>query len=349
MKISELPYNNNSEEIFSLISDEPWSIFLDSGFPSIDTGRYDVIAARPSITLETYNEKTFITTENNRTVSNEDPFELVRQNLGKKEENLNGLPFAGGALGYFAYDLCRRVEKISGNSKQKINMPDMAIGIYDWSVIIDHHTKKTWLASFNRFHSTALIWDELYGLFSRSSDLKEKNYKVKSKIKSNLSKKEYEKAFNSIKKYIRDGDCYQVNFAQHFSAEFEGDTWALYRKLRKYNPAPFSSYMNIPAGSILSSSPERFLQLRGRQVETKPIKGTKHRSVFAYEDKELASILLNSEKDRAENLMIVDLLRNDISKSCESGTVNVPKLFALETFSTVHHLVSTISGHLDHR
>ena len=106
MKISELPYNNNSEEIFSLISDEPWSIFLDSGFPSIDTGRYDVIAARPSITLETYNEKTFITTENNRTVSNEDPFELVRQNLGKKEENLNGLPFAGGALGYFAYDLC---------------------------------------------------------------------------------------------------------------------------------------------------------------------------------------------------------------------------------------------------
>lgn len=347
MKISELPYNNNSEEIFSLISNEPWSIFLDSGFPSIDTGRYDVIAARPSITLETYNEKTFITTENNRTVSNEDPFELVRQNLGKKEENLNGLPFAGGALGYFAYDLCRRVEKISGNSKQKINMPDMAIGIYDWSLIIDHHTKKTWLASFNRFHSTALIWDELYGLFSRSSDLKEKNYKVKSKIKSNLSKKEYEKAFNSIKKYIRDGDCYQVNFAQHFSAEFEGDTWALYRKLRKYNPAPFSSYMNIPAGSILSSSPERFLQLRGKQVETKPIKGTKHRSVFAYEDKELASILLNSEKDRAENLMIVDLLRNDISKSCESGTVNVPKLFALETFSTVHHLVSTISGHLD--
>ena len=138
-----------------------------------------------------------------------------------------------------------------------------------------------------------------------------------------------------------------MNFAQHFSAEFEGDTWALYKKLRTHNPAPFSAYMNLPSGNILSSSPERFLKLVGKQVETKPIKGTKHRSVFAYEDKELAASLLNSEKDRAENLMIVDLLRNDISKSCESGTVNVPKLFALETFSTVHHLVSTISGRLD--
>ena len=347
MKISELSYHDNSEEIFSLISDEPWCIFLDSGYPRIDTGRYDVITGRPSITLETYNKKTYITSDGNKVISEENPFDLVRENLGKKEENLSGLPFAGGALGYFGYDLSRRVENFSGNSKKNIDMPDMAIGIYDWSLIVDHHMKKTWLASFNRFHSTSLIWNDLQKIFSEIKNIKKNNFKIKSNIKSNISKKEYEKAFNSIKEYIRNGDCYQVNFAQHFSAEFEGDTWALYKKLRTHNPAPFSAYMNLPSGNILSSSPERFLKLVGKQVETKPIKGTKHRSIFAYEDKELAASLLNSEKDRAENLMIVDLLRNDISKSCESGTVNVPKLFALETFSTVHHLVSTISGRLD--
>ena len=183
-------------------------------------------------------------------------------------------------------------------------------------------------------------------LFSNIPTEKVQSFSVNSKITSNLTKQDYVNAFKRIKEYIRNGDCYQVNFAQHFSAKFKGNTWAAYQMLRKYNPAPFSAFINIPSGTILSSSPERFLSLSNNQVETKPIKGTKHRSVFAYEDKELASLLLKSEKDRAENLMIVDLLRNDISKSCKLGSVKVPKLFSLETFSSVHHLVSTIRGSL---
>ena len=346
MKISELHYNGNSEKLFSLVAKEPWSIFLDSGFPNINTGRYDIITARPSITLETYGKKTHIKSLGREITSVDDPFDIVRQNLGNKEDNLSGLPFCGGAIGYFSYDLCRRLEKLSNKTVQKIDMPDMAIGIYDWSIIIDHHLKRTWLVSYNRFDSTKLIWQELYELFTSEPLEEDRSFIVNSNLESNLSKKDYEKAFDCIKKYIRDGDCYQVNFAQHFSAEFQGDTWAAYRKLRKSNPAPFSAYINLPEGAVLSSSPERFLSLINDQVETKPIKGTKHRSVFAYEDKELASLLLKSEKDRAENLMIVDLLRNDISKSCKLGSVNVPKLFALETFSSVHHLVSTICGSL---
>ena len=147
--------------------------------------------------------------------------------------------------------------------------------------------------------------------------------------------------------YIREGDCYQVNLAQRFSVDISGDPWDVYLQLRCNNPAPYACYLNLPEGAVLSTSPERFLNVINKQVETKPIKGTIRRSAYAYEDKALAEKLLESDKDRAENLMIVDLLRNDISKSCKLGSVAVPKLFALQSFATVHHLVSTITGQLD--
>jgi para-aminobenzoate synthetase component 1 len=202
------------------------------------------------------------------------------------------------------------------------------------------------LASFCRFDNTSSIWQELHDLFATPSATEETGFRITSDVKSNMTREEYGQAFNKIKQYIRDGDCYQVNLSQRFSADFEGNTWSAYLQLRNVNPAPYAAYLNLPSGAVLSSSPERFLRVSGNQVETKPIKGTIRRSVFAYEDKELAVCLLESEKDRAENLMIVDLLRNDISKSCEAGSVVVPKLFALETYATVHHLVSTITGRL---
>jgi para-aminobenzoate synthetase component I len=348
MKVSELPYHRDSASLFTKVADEPWSMFLDSAYPEIDSGRYDIIVSRPMVTLETYNGTTHIVEndKNKKTISNDDPFTLVKQYLGSKDENLSGLPFCGGVLGYFAYDLGRYLETLPEIAEQDINMPDMALGIYDWSVIVDHHVRRTWLASFCRYESTEQTWGELQELFSSTSTNNEEGFHIKTDIESNISKEEYSNAFDRIKNYIRDGDCYQVNLAQRFSADFEGNSWSAYLKLREVNPAPFAAYINIPSGTVLSSSPERFLRVTDNQVETKPIKGTKHRSVFAYEDKALAVSLLESEKDRAENLMIVDLLRNDISKSCESGSVVVPKLFSLETYATVHHLVSTITGRL---
>jgi len=348
MKVSELPYYHDSAKLFAKVADEPWSMFLDSAHPETDVGRYDIIVSRPLVTLETFGDVTHIVEidKSKKTSSKEDPFLLVKQYLGDKDKNLSGLPFCGGALGYFAYDLGRKIETLPEISIQDINMPEMAIGIYDWAVIVDHHVRRAWLASFCRFEKTEKIWSELQELFSSNAVDNERKYQIKTDVESNMSKEEYTKAFDRIKNYILDGDCYQVNLAQRFSAKFEGDSWAVYLKLRQLNPAPFSAYINIPSGTVLSSSPERFLLVTGNQVETKPIKGTKHRSVFAYEDKALAASLLESEKDRAENLMIVDLLRNDISKSCDSGSVLVPKLFSLETYATVHHLVSTISGRL---
>lgn len=346
MKVSELSYSRDSAELFSRIASEPWSMFLDSGYPKIDMARYDIIVARPPVTLETIGNITHVTDKNTKTTSNEDPFSLVKKYLGDVESNLSGLPFCGGALGYFAYDLGRRIESLAETAKQDIRVPDMAIGIYDWAVIVDHHVRRTWLASFCRFEETETQWHELQTLFSDTSDYKVQGFKIKTDVESNMSREQYGVAFDQVKNYILEGDCYQVNLAQRFSAEFAGSSWDAYCQLRGLNPAPFSAYINLPMGAVLSSSPERFLRVIGGQVETKPIKGTKHRSVFAYEDKALAETLLESEKDRAENLMIVDLLRNDISKVCESGSVVVPKLFALETYATVHHLVSTVTGRL---
>jgi para-aminobenzoate synthetase component I len=350
MKVSELPYCRDSSKLFAKVSSEPWSMFLDSGHPEIDLGRYDIFVSRPLVTLETYNDVTHITETdtNKKTTSKEDPFLLVKEHLGENDKNLSGLPFCGGALGYFSYDLGRKIEVLPEISKQDVLMPDMAIGIYDWAVIVDHHVRRAWLASYCRYEKTKESWNELQKLFSSETATSDKEigFKVTTDVQSNMSKEEYGKAFDCVKNYILEGDCYQVNLAQRFSAEFEGDSWAAYLKLREFNPAPYSSFINIPAGSVLSSSPERFLLVAGNQVETKPIKGTKPRSSFAYEDKALAVSLLESEKDRAENLMIVDLLRNDISKCCESGSVSVPKLFSLETYATVHHLVSTITGRL---
>ncbi|MFZ2405614.1 MAG: aminodeoxychorismate synthase component I, partial [Methylobacter sp.] len=151
-------------------------------------------------------------------------------------------------------------------------------------------------------------------------------------------------AFDRIKHYLKEGDCYQVNLAQRFVAACEGDPWTAYQTLRKLNAAPFSCYLNLPEVQVLSSSPERFLKLTDGVVETKPIKGTRPRKPDYAEDQQQIKNLQASNKDRAENLMIVDLLRNDISKTCKSGSVKVPKLFDVESYATVHHLVSTVTG-----
>jgi para-aminobenzoate synthetase component 1 len=161
---------------------------------------------------------------------------------------------------------------------------------------------------------------------------------------ANLSRSEYQNRFERIQSYILEGDCYQVNFAQSFEAEVEGDPWAAYRRLRRINPAPFSAYLETPHGSVLCSSPERFLRLQKRWVQTRPIKGTARRRDDPAADRRMAEGLAASDKDRAENLMIVDLLRNDLGKVCRTGSVEVTGLFEIESFARVHHLVSTIEG-----
>ncbi len=340
--ISPLPYFADSAELFAPIAGRPWSVFLDSGYPSSNQGQYDIIAAHPVCTLVTHGEITEITRNGVSTLSVEDPFDLVKQQLLPGFKGLDGLPFNGGAIGYFSYDLARRLEKLPVLAVDAEHIAEMAVGIYEWALIVDHHQQKSFLVGRV---GDAQQWQALISQFSAlPSNQHPEAFKVFGDIKANMDKAAYAHAFKRIKHYLKEGDCYQVNLTQRFAADCEGSPWTAYQSLRELNAAPFSAYLSLPEVQILSSSPERFLKVTDGIVETKPIKGTRPRKPDDQEDLQQIRLLENSKKDRAENLMIVDLLRNDISKTCKSGSVKVPVIFDVETYATVHHLVSTITG-----
>ncbi len=353
--LTELPYRADSAALFEAVADRPWAVFLDSGLHHPGQARYDIIAAEPYIRLVTRGALTEVHAERTE-LSRADPFELLRQYVamdtacpprGLPSGGAGELPFSGGAIGYFGYDLTRRIERLPARARDAERIPDMVIGIYDWAVVVDHSERRAWLAGQGRDPDTDLKWNALVRLFTDTPpERRRAPFRVTSPVTSNLTPQHYGRAFERVLDYISAGDCYQVNLAQRFSAEASGDPWLAYQRLRLINPAPYSAFLSTPYAQILSASPERFLRVENRQVETKPIKGTRPRAGHPRLDAELIAELVASEKDRAENLMIVDLLRNDLSKNCELGSVKVPKLFEVESFATVHHLVSTVTGRL---
>jgi para-aminobenzoate synthetase component 1 len=339
-----LPYFKNSAELFAPLAGRPWSVFLDSGYPYSRQGRYDIIAADPVCTLVTHGDTTEITRNGVSMQSSEDPFVLVKQQLSADFPAIDGLPFNGGAIGYFSYDLARRLEKLPVIAEDAEHIAEMAVGIYEWAVIVDHEQQKSALVGYVDDDQK---WQALIEQFSAlPTERHDQLFNVLSDIKANMDKEAYAEAFYRIKHYLKEGDCYQVNLTQRFAADCKGDPWTAYLALRELNAAPFSGYLNLPEAQILSSSPERFLKVTNGVVETKPIKGTRPRKQDAMENLQQIQQLKNSKKDRAENVMIVDLLRNDLSKTCKKGSVKVPVLFDIESYATVHHLVSTVTGEL---
>ena len=358
-----LTYHHDSSLLFERIAHQPWAMLLDSGQmldantgkPGSQYGRYDIIVAEPFITLVTQGETTTITQNKTSIISTQDPFLLLKNLLKQYQAPKTALPFAGGALGYFAYDLARRLEKLPSNAIAAVELPEMMVGIYDWALVVDHREKTSTLVSHGFNVDTRKNWTGLVARFNApcSSVVHSfpalDSFKVISAIQSNLPEPQYRKAFAKIKAYIEAGDCYQVNLAQRFSAKVAGDSWQAYKKLRTISPAPFMAFMQLPLNKlqqfqVLSNSPERFIQVNGDHVETRPIKGTRPRFKDSEQDLNSSNELLTSLKDRAENVMIVDLLRNDLSKSCEK--VRVTKLFQLQSFANVHHLVSIVVAKL---
>jgi len=354
-----LQYQPNSERLFECIAHLPWAVFLDSGRPKSEYGRYDILVADPLMTISTIESNTEsgsnICTEiiknGHKTISFDDPFTILNRLLELYKVGGNSLldcaiPFAGGALGYFSYDLARQVEHLDSIAQKILAIPYMKMGIYDWAVVVDHQEKTAYLVSYGLQQRTHEHWAELCDLFDYPTTHKDEAFTLTSAVMSNMTFTEYSQAFNTVKNYITEGDCYQVNLAQRFSAKANGCSWTFYRKLREISPAPFMAYMNFGTLQVLSGSPERFLQVVGNHVETRPIKGTRPRSDDVTLDCQLAKELQASTKDKAENLMIVDLLRNDISKNCRIGSVKADKLFHLQSFANVHHLVSIVTGRL---
>jgi para-aminobenzoate synthetase component 1 len=335
-----LPYRNNATAYYDAIAELPWAVWLDSA----GRGRYDILTAQPVTTLVTQGAETIITEMGGVRTSLDDPFKLIRELLNTQLEPMADIRFAGGALGYWGYDLARQQIKLDEHAFDAEKLPDMAIGIYDWAIQLDHQEKTAQLVSHLRYPQTADILPMLLKRIESSSKFKREKFVVRGEITSNFTHANYVNAFASVQAYLHAGDCYQINLAQRFVAQASGDAFLAYCKLREFSPAPYAAFLNLPQLQILCASPERFLQVEQGRVETKPIKGTRPRVADVRQDALLVQDLQHSPKDRAENLMIVDLLRNDLSKNCIPGSVTVPSLFQVESYATVHHLVSTVTG-----
>ncbi|EEZ86480.1 para-aminobenzoate synthase, component I [Vibrio harveyi 1DA3] len=336
--------NDLAISLFSRIEQQPWAMLLRSASETHIDSRFDVLVANPIATLETIAGETQIKTDTQEFVSQDDPFSLLDELQQQLLPNLElgeewDLPFVGGALGYFSYDLGRRVESIPELSTKDLQTPDMAVGLYEWALVVDHKLEKACLVGQNI--EQALQW------LNSQSPANVEDFKLIGDWQSNMTQASYASRFDRVQEYLLSGDCYQINLAQRFNAPYQGSEWQAYTKLEAGNQAPFSAFIRMPNSAIISVSPERFLELKDNVIETKPIKGTRPRSQNTELDQANAHDLQTAEKDQAENLMIVDLLRNDIGRVASPGSVHVPKLFDIESFPAVHHLVSTIRADLD--
>jgi para-aminobenzoate synthetase component 1 len=364
--LSETP--ENLLEYFARVADLPYAMLLDSAANEHVNSRYDILVCQPIATLEAFGQNCFWQIEGQNFQAQQDPFSVLKtlqaQLLPEVPPEACALPFCGGVLGYIGYDAGRTIEPMHHLATHDIQLPDFAFGFYHWALVLDKQQQQLWYVDCRG--NAAQHWLSLQSWWLERQLIIEQNlcavqnlspleqlssnpkhsFCLRSHWQANMSKTEYFDKFAQIQQYLQSGDCYQINLAQRFSARYQGNEWHAYLALREANAAPFSAFLRLDQGVVLSISPERFLELKQRIVETKPIKGTKPRFADPELDQQSADALHLSPKDRAENVMIVDLLRNDLGKVCKTGSVKVPALFSIESFPAVHHLVSTITGEL---
>ncbi|MDU5689567.1 MAG: chorismate-binding protein, partial [Citrobacter freundii] len=301
------------------LSHLPWAMLLHSGQADHPHNRFDILVADPVTTLVTRATETVVQDGHATTCSLDDPMTVLHSALTAHKihpEYHPDLPFQGGALGLFGYDLGRRFESLPTIAERDITLPDMAVGIYDWALIVDHQLQTVSLLSHTDVEAR-LKW-----LDAQQPPTREP-FTLTSAWQSNMSRAQYGEKFRQVQDYLHSGDCYQVNLAQRFQAHYQGDEWQAFVTLNHANRAPFSAFIRLEEGAILSLSPERFILLENQHIQTRPIKGTLPRLGDTDADREQARRLANSPKDRAENLMIVDLMRNDIGRVAVPGSVQV--------------------------
>lgn len=343
LTLCDLPYRPDAaRHYFTPLAHQPWAMLLSSGQADHSHNRYDIIVADPCATLETRGAVTTLVDSTGSQRYRDDPLTLLRSVLARRLPACPpqpDLPFCGGALGLWGYDLGRRFETLPTLAAADLQTPDMALGIYDWALIVDHRLRRITLLSW---HDAARRLSWLQSLRAPVST----PFALTSDWQANLSKAAYQHAFQRVQAHLASGDCYQINLTQRFTADYRGNEWQAFLRLTQANRAPFSAFLRLPQSAVLSVSPERFLRLERGEITTRPIKGTLPRKPEVTADEQQRQRLAASAKDRAENLMIVDLMRNDVGRVAAAGSVSVPELFAVESFPAVHHLVSTIRARL---
>jgi len=366
--VEELKPAPAPEELFARLVGLSHVLFLDSALRHPTLGRYSFLTADPFEWLQARGARTSVSDE--AVVRDPaDPFAVLAERLGRyRTEQLPGLPpFQGGAAGLFGYDLCHHLERLPRPRLDEFEVPDLAVGFYDWVIAFDHFAARAWLISTGfpemdparrrwraRQRAKAVIERLRAGPAAVPAMTSERPAELARQwpvadcpgLVSNFSRDSYLSAVRRVIEYIHAGDCFQVNLAQRLLYPADEPASEFYLRLRTRNPATFGGYFDLGDFTIASASPERFLRLENGDVETRPIKGTRPRGATSAEDQLRIQELQQSEKDRAENIMIVDLLRNDLGRVCRYGSVRVPAVCSLESYRFVHHLVSEVRGRL---
>jgi para-aminobenzoate synthetase component I len=371
-RVVELPHAPEPAEACARFLRSPYCLLLDSAARSGRLGRYSFLTADPFLVIRSKNGEIQLQGEGRTRTLTGDPFAVLRDVLARyAAEPIVGLPpFQGGAAGFWAYDLCHHLERLPSPRHDDLALPDLCIGVYDWVLAWDHETARTWLVSTGQPEPVGPARETRAAERAREVRMRlagppaapllpspgppahptesAPTYPVPQVpgVRSTFTRPAYLRAVARTREYILAGDIFQANLSHRLQAPLADDPWSLYLRLRRHNRAPFAAYFDLGEAAILSSSPERFVRLDGDRVETRPIKGTMPRGTSPEHDLLLREALRASEKDRSENVMIVDLLRNDLSIVCRDGSVTVPELCVVESYATVHHLVSTVVGRL---
>lgn len=362
--VEELIPAPDAEQVFLRLSHLPHCLFLDSALRDPNLGRYSFVTADPFDFLRVDPD------------GNDGLMQLSRRlEVMQVVTSAELPPFQGGAAGLFGYELCRSLERVPQSQYDEFQTPALAIGFYDVVVAFDHEDNRAWIVSqglpeteanarmrratgrlqqFRAWISEPMSMENPARFDSESNRKKIHRRKLAPQysidgcedLTSSFSPDGYRHAIQRAIDYIYAGDVFQVNLSQRLLHPARDDSISLYLRLRQRNPATFAAYFDLGESQIVSASPERFVSVRQRQVEARPIKGTRRRTRQPEADLFAGDDLLQSEKDRAENVMITDLLRNDISRVCRADSVHVTNLCQLEVYQYVQHLVSVIRGEL---
>lgn len=347
MKTFEASLNISPFELFSRINPEEGWMFFDSALSNVPYSRYSVLLVQPELLISFKDNQIRIRNEKDELITATNPLDELKfifKDLQKKysEFIIDSNSFSIGLAGYFSYDFGMRLEKVE-SKKNTTNFHEFLLGFFTSALVFDHHTKKYKAYSID---DPKKLLDFIFYRLKPEKKLSQQNKDLN--FISNFTKSEYLATVEKIRKYIEEGEVYQINLSQQFTGKVNLNPIEIYKRVRKFNPAQFSALICVDKERwILSTSPELFIHLKNRFVITKPIKGTIRRGKDQQEDEKLKEELLQSEKDSAELLMIVDLERNDLGKVCKRGSVQVKHLKQIETYSSVHHLVAEVTGELE--
>ncbi len=340
--IEEFQSELNPFEVYYLFKDNKNSILLDSSKLDSSLSKYSFIGINEFLIFEAYGNKSYIDGK----LIDGDPFQVLEGLVDKYKIEIKDIdiPLIAGTMGYISYDTGRTLEVLPNNSSEDFQVPDMRFIFYNNIIIFDLENNKKYISDIQGNKNRI---ENIVKTIHNGEKLNEISILDNSTtFHSNFKKEDFKSAVSKLKNYIKSGDVYIANMTQRFYCDNYDKSIDIYRKLRSINKAPFSAYLGFEDFQVISSSPERFIQVIDKKAHTRPIKGTRPRGKDQAEDDKNRQELIDSEKDKAELLMVVDLERNDFSKVCKPHSVKVTELFKLEEYATVFHLVSTVEGEL---